>query len=92
MKSDVFEALSSLGKKGQTFDIIYLDPPYAEGFNEPVLNKIVQCGVLKPEGYIVLERSSDVQLSEIQGLEIFREKIFKTTVLTFLRHGGNQEQ
>ena len=88
IKSDVFDALSDLGKTGGSFDIIFMDPPYAEGFNEPVLKKIVESGVLKPDGYIVLERSSDVKLSYIDGLEIFREKIFKNTTLTFLKCGG----
>ena len=88
LKSDVFEALSDLGKKGKTFDIIFMDPPYAEGFNEPVLKKIVESEVLKPDGYVVLERSSDVKLSAVYGLEIFREKIFKNTTLTFFKCGG----
>jgi 16S rRNA G966 N2-methylase RsmD len=59
-----------------------------KGFNEPVLKKIVESEVLKPDGYVVLERSSDVKLSAVYGLEIFREKIFKNTTLTFLKCGG----
>ena len=88
IKSDVFAAISDLGKAGEAFDIIFMDPPYAEGFNEPVLKKIVESEILKPDGYIVLERSSDMKLSPINGLEIFREKIFKNTTLTFLKLGG----
>ena len=91
IKSDVFEAISLLGKKNRSFDIIYIDPPYSEGFNEPVLESIVKSGILKEDGFIVLERSSDADLSKVHGLIIFREKIFKNTTLTFLEYGGTNK-
>lgn len=91
LKQDVFDAISYLAEKKRLFDIIFLDPPYKENFNEPVLKKIYESGILKQDGYIILERSSDIKLSSVHGLEIFREKIFKTTTMTFLKSGGTDK-
>ena len=41
--------------KGKKFDIIFLDPPYASGFYQPVLNALYVNDMLKPTSIIVCE-------------------------------------
>ena len=69
----------------ETFDIIFMDPPYAAGLAEPTLEKIVSGGLLVPEGMVIVERSAQIPLAPIKGLYVDREKNYKTTVITFLR-------
>ena len=84
MKTDVFSALDKLAAEGKKFDIIFMDPPYAAGLYEPVLEKIMEKGLLKEEGYLITEGSSQIPLTPPAGMKILREKVYKTTLLTFL--------
>lgn len=83
-REDVFSALRMLSKKGESFDLIFLDPPYDKGLTETVLSDIVKYGILKDDGYIVAERSSKYPSPETQGLRLLREKDYKTTVMAFM--------
>lgn len=84
IKGDVVSAVNNLGMQNRKFDIIFIDPPYEGGFEKPVLNAIINAGVLAKDGFIVLERASKYSAPEINGLKITREKDYKTTVMTFL--------
>ena len=85
IKSDVLTGLAQLSAEKATFDIIFMDPPYAAGLAEPTLEKIVSGGLLAPEGMVIVERSAQIPLAPIKGLYVDREKNYKTTVITFLR-------
>lgn len=84
MKEDVFSGLKKLSEKGQAFDIIFLDPPYDKGLAEPVLKAIVDGRLLNKDGYIIVEHSSKIPLSIVEGLQVTREKVYRTTAMTFL--------
>ena len=81
---EVSKALLQLAKEEAVFDIIFLDPPYEAGLAEPTLLEIVKGGLLKKEGYIIVERSAQIPLASIPGLRVLREKEYRTTVMTFL--------
>jgi len=40
--------------------------------------------LLKAEGYLIAEGSSQIALTIPKGMKILREKVYKTTTLTFL--------
>lgn len=84
MKTDVFSALDKLGAEGKKFDIIFMDPPYESGLYESVLEKVIEKGLLKEEGYLIAEGSSQIPLTPPAGMKVLREKAYKTTILTFL--------
>ena len=84
MKTDVLSALDKLAAEGKSFDIIFMDPPYESELYGPVLQKIAETGILKQEGYLITERSSQIPLEIPAGMEVLREKAYKTTILTFL--------
>ena len=84
MKTDVLSALDKLAVEGKSFDIIFMDPPYESDLYGPVLQKIVETGILKQEGYLITESSSQIPLEIPAGMEVLREKAYKTTILTFL--------
>jgi len=70
------EALSALRiMKGQKrrFDLVFMDPPYQDGPYLPVLSFILECSILKKQGWIIAEHSSRRTLSYPEaGLEPFR--------------------
>ena len=84
LQKEVQEALSLLKTQQKKFDIIFLDPPYQSGLAEDVCSKIVEYELLKEQGYIIWERSAQIQRKEICGLNMVKEKSYKTTVMTFL--------
>lgn len=84
LRTDVFSALDRLAAEGKQFDIIFMDPPYASGLYTPVLQKIVEGGLLKQEGYLIAECSSKLTFEPPAGMRVLREKVYKTTVLLFL--------
>ena len=51
-------ALSTLQKKNDAFDLIFLDPPYRLS-TVPVCQMIVECNLLKPDGTIVVEHGRE---------------------------------
>lgn len=83
-KQDAVGLIHTLGKEEKRFDIIFMDPPYEAGLSEPALEAIVKAGILKPEGFIIVERDSSYPLKTVYGLKITREKEYKTTTMTFL--------
>ena len=48
----------------EQFDIIFLDPPYAEVFLENALNQITEIDILHSGGIIVTERPVDKELNQ----------------------------
>lgn len=70
----------------ETFDIIFLDPPYAEVFLENALNRITEIDILRSGGIIVTERPLDKALPwEIEGYTRSRDYKYGKTLLTIYR-------
>jgi len=60
---DVFQQLKRLKEKGQTFDLIYADPPYNKGFGEKLVQFIDQSNLLATGGIFFLEEGEKLSLS-----------------------------
>lgn len=81
---DVIAAISRLGKRGDKFDIIFMDPPYNKDFVNAALSAIVRSYILAEDGYIIAEQSQEDAVPKIDGLNVFRIKDYKITKMTFL--------
>ena len=83
VQSDYF---SYLERCRQTFDIIFLDPPYAEEFLENSLKKISEIDILSSRGIIICERPADKLLDlEIPGLQRGKDYRYGKTWVTMFR-------
>ena len=80
LKLDYKKALQSL--KDQSFDVIFVDPPYKSGVYEEVLKLIEQLNLLKQDGVIVCEQD---RLNQIQTPSFFEfdVKYYGTKKLSF---------
>lgn len=78
--------LSYLQKCKDRFDIVFLDPPYAEIFLENALNKISEIDILTDRGIIICERPAEKQLElEIPGLKRCKDYRYGKTWITVFR-------
>ncbi len=83
IRSDYLNYLKSTSDK---FDIIFLDPPYAEVFLENALKIITEIDILQSGGIIVTERPVGKELSlDFEGLSRSKEYKYGNTLLTLYR-------
>ena len=68
----------------QKFDVIFLDPPYAEEFGTPALTAIAQRGLLKEGGVAIYERDRAFE-GDISGLVKVDERKYGKAYLTFFK-------
>ncbi len=80
--------LSYLQTSREQFDLIFLDPPYAEVFLENALKKISEIDILSERGIIICERPAEKQLDlEISGLQRCKDHRYGKTWVTMFRKG-----
>lgn len=60
LKQDYQNALSHFSKNHITFDLIFLDPPYAKHYIQECIKKIEELQLLKPEGLIICEYETEI--------------------------------
>ena len=78
--------LTFLKNTRELFDIIFLDPPYAEVFLENSLNKLGEIDILESGAIIVAERPVDKPLFvEIPGFTRSKDYKYGNTLLTLYR-------
>lgn len=64
---DAVKAIVKLAEEGKHFDIIFIDPPYGQGWIETICDEIAKAGLLEPAGLILAEESSRVPMPERLG-------------------------
>ena len=75
-----------LNRCREQFDIIFLDPPYAEVFLENSLKRIAEIDILQSGGIIVAERPLGKELPwEFEGFTRSKDYKYGNTLLTLYR-------
>ena len=83
VRSDYLDYLS---RCRENFDIILLDPPYAEVFLENALKRITEIDILETNGIIVAERPLGKELPwEFDGYTRSKDYKYGNTLLTIYR-------
>lgn len=83
VRSDYLDYLSRCKDR---FDIIFLDPPYAEVFLEKSINRITEIDILQSGGIMVAERPLGKDLSlELPGYTRSRDYKYGKILLTIYR-------
>ena len=78
--------LQYLNRCREHFDIILLDPPYAEVFLENALKRITEIDILESNGIIVTERPTGKELPwEFEGYTRSKDYKYGNTLLTVYR-------
>ena len=80
--------LAYLGRCREKFNIIFLDPPYAEVFLENALKRITEIDILQSGGIIVTERPLGKDLPfNFEGYERSKDYKYGNTMITLYRKG-----
>ena len=86
MKMAFPEALKLLGKKGESFDIIFMDPPYAMAgsFAKTVSELLAEYHLLREGGIFIVESDADAQIQEIvTNMTCIKSCKYGSTLVTF---------
>lgn len=79
-------AIRRLAGKKETFDIIFLDPPYEKGWTEKVLGAISKENLLRESGMVVAEHSVREEIQESYGCLVLKDhRRYGTSALSFFR-------
>ena len=78
--------MAYLGRCREKFDIIFLDPPYAEVFLENSLKRITEIDILQTGGIIVTERPLGKELPfDFEGYSRSKDYKYGNTLITLYR-------
>lgn len=80
IKKDVFNYLEECNN---SYDLIFMDPPYQENMSKKALDLIIKNKILKKDGIIISERSSYEKELEIEDLKIYKKKKYGNSLVTF---------
>lgn len=83
VSGDFKRCLRDMEAKNQSFDMIFVDPPYYKGLFEEVLDTIRSCKILKKDGIVIVEHDAKKPIGQVEGLEVYKEKKYGITMLTF---------
>lgn len=84
-RGDVLKILWRLKRDEKTFDIVFCDPPYNQGWVQQVLLFFDTNAMLNPCGLLILEHSRHDDLTiGLQTLEVSREERYGETVISFV--------
>lgn len=84
--SDVITALHTLEGR-YTFDLIFMDPPYRQGYEADVLAFLARSSIVKPDAQVIVEAALDEDFSYLDelGFEVIKRKEYKTSMHVFLQ-------
>ncbi len=70
---------------GAPFDLVFMDPPYAQGLVPPALDQLLKGQWITPEALMVAEIGSHEPALEAPGWEILDERTYGAARVYFLR-------
>lgn len=73
-------------EKFQPFNLIFLDPPYAQGLAEKALQSAITGGWIAPDATIILEERKGVELSLPNDLTVEDTRDYGDTSIHFIAH------
>ncbi len=79
---DAVTLIGKLFKEGQSFDIIFMDPPYSRDIEKNAFEKICECDILKDDGLIIIEARAGTSFDFVEGTPYYIDRIKK--------YGSNQ--
>ncbi len=69
----------------QSYDLIFVDPPYDKSIVTPTLRQIASQKILAPNGFIIVEHSPRELPEEVSGLELIDQRKYGQTLVSFLK-------
>jgi 16S rRNA (guanine(966)-N(2))-methyltransferase RsmD len=86
LRSDARRAIRQLGRRGERYGLILMDPPYASGEAEKAMVAVLEARILSAGGTLVVESSRHSRPGEVAGLERLDERRYGDTVMLRFRN------
>jgi 16S rRNA (guanine966-N2)-methyltransferase len=90
MNMDVIYALPALSKRGDTYDLIVVDPPYEMGLIPATLDLLKKERLCGDGSLLVLEHSKREQLPGFIDPDSLRNRLYGDTAISLIRCGTKQ--
>lgn len=87
LKADALQAIPRLFKRQgilETYDVLFIDPPYNKGLVKKTLLMIEQFDILSAHGKIVVEHTRQEELPALKNFFLERTNHYGITCLSFL--------
>ncbi len=89
IRTDAFRALGRLEREGQSYELIFLDPPYNKGLVKKILRRIDGSVIVTAQTQLILHHSRQEKLPEaLKRCRVLRVKEIGQACLSFLSGGG----
>ncbi len=89
LPKDVNRAIGFLKQKGESFDLILMDPPYDKGLIQKTLTKLNSDPIFHKDSIVVVEHNRREPLPRIlNGWNLIRQRQIGDTVISFLKPQG----
>jgi len=89
---DVNRAIGILQRRGESFDIVFMDPPYEKGLIQRTLKKLNTHRIHHEDSILVIQHARREPLSEkIDGWTLITQRRIGDTILSFLRASGEKK-
>ena len=89
LPKDVNRAIGILKQKGESFDLILMDPPYQKGLIQKTLTKLNSDPIFHKDSIVVIEHNRREPLPRIlNGWNLIRQRQIGDTVISFLTPQG----
>lgn len=86
LKKDAWQALADMVP--ESFDLVFIDPPYAQGLAEKALHEVNRRRLLRSEGFVCVETGKDELLPASVGrLQLIDQRRYGSTVISFYSLG-----
>jgi 16S rRNA (guanine(966)-N(2))-methyltransferase RsmD len=67
IQRDLARGITFLKKRGGSYDLVFLDPPYGQGWAEGIIPPLLDSGLVEENGTLVLEHEANEPLPRQSG-------------------------
>lgn len=86
-------AIGILERRGETFDLIFMDPPYEKEHIQKTLTKLNLCRIYHDGSILVIEHSRREPLPQKTGRwSLVKQRMMGDTIISILQAGGNSQE
>ena len=84
LKSPALAGLKSLKERNLSFDLVYVDPPFADDLYEPTLLGLSPSGILRQDALVVAEHfHKNILQKNYDKLEFYKDRPLGDSCLSF---------
>ncbi len=79
------DSIKKLKNLGQSFDVVYIDPPYEAGLYDPALQAIAENKILREGGIIILEYPENIDI-DFAAFNVLKQKNYGGKIIAFVKY------